>query len=186
MADEDVLKVVLLGDSGVGKSSIAQRIRDGFFNPNIVPTIGLDYALRRVPVGDRMVRVQIWDTAGQERFRSIASTYYRAGQITVLVFDASDPQQNLDYWHEQLRRHNTSTHVVAFANKRDLSDRLHHLAWCEQRGIPVFPMSARTGVGVEDAFQAMLRWASENRCLAPPPAAGPVVGASARSRCCGW
>lgn len=199
---ERVLKVVLLGDSGVGKSSVAKRYDTGAFSEAIQPTIGLDYALKRLPrvgaeaAGGEPLRIQIWDTAGQERFRSIASSYYRAGQVTALVFDASVPEHHLGYWHDQVRRSNPRTHLVAFANKRDMAPPgaapPAGQVWCEERGITVYPMSAKTGIGVEEAFDSLAQWAREH--LHPPPPAGPGAGggvrlggsdpAAAPQRCC--
>lgn len=191
--NDRVLKLVLLGESGGGKSSIAKRYTESRFDPQVLPTIGLDYASKRVPLDDDsggVLRVQIWDTAGQERFRSIASTYYRAGHITAIVFDASVREHTLEYWRQQVERNNPHTHLVAFANKRDLADGPHAtragIEWCEQRGIPVFPMSAKTGAGVQEAFDAAVAWA-RSHLGAPGDSRSTLelqAAAGRRERCC--
>ncbi len=159
------LKMVLIGDSGAGKSSVAKRYADGTFFEHQVPTIGLDYVLKRRTQPDgSTLRIQLWDTAGQERFRSIASGYYGSGQVQILVYDCSQPH-NLRYWLEQCERHNPSALRFVFANQRDrVEGMVPGKAWCEARQLPFFPMSAKTGAGVEEAFEAILRQA------APAPA----------------
>jgi small GTP-binding protein len=182
MESDSRIRIVLLGDSGVGKSSVAQRYGKQQFSEAILPTIGLDYVLKRTE--DGTLRVQIWDTAGQERFRSIASGYYSSGQVLVVVYDCSAAQHNLEYWLQQCQRYNPDALMVVVANKRDLTTQIHGRAWCEHRQIPFFPVSAKTGVGVREAFDAMIEMATPKSLAGsvllhkPPP--------PPQQSCCGW
>ena len=177
--DSPPLKLVLIGDSGVGKSSIAKRYADGTFSDHILATIGLDYVIKRHTQPDgSILRIQLWDTAGQERFRSIASGYYGSGRVQIMVYDCSQPQHNLPYWLDQCERYNPSALRFVFANKRDrVAGLVPGKAWCEARQLPFFPMSAKTGVGVEEAFEAIRRQVAPAPALSdsvvldrPPPA----------------
>ncbi|RNE96458.1 small GTP-binding protein Rab18 [Trypanosoma conorhini] len=102
------IKVLLLGDSGVGKSSLMFAFAAGTFNPDISSTIGIDFKVKTVEVVDadgarRHVNLHLWDTAGQERFRTLTSSYYRGANAVVLVYDVNEPQtfHGLQRWMEE-------------------------------------------------------------------------------------
>ena len=84
-ADDHLLKLLLVGDSGVGKSSLLLRFTDGAFDMNLTSTIGVDFKVKMMRVGGKTCKVTIWDTAGQERFRTLTSSYYRGAHGIVLV-----------------------------------------------------------------------------------------------------
>ena len=83
-------KIVMIGDSGVGKSCILLRFADDKFNENFYATIGVDFRFKNVMVDDKSVKLQIWDTAGQERFKTITSAYYRGADGIIIVYDITD------------------------------------------------------------------------------------------------
>ncbi|EKG07877.1 small GTP-binding protein Rab18, putative [Trypanosoma cruzi] len=102
------IKVFLLGDSGVGKSSLMLSFASGTFDPDISSTIGIDFKVKNVEVMDangvkRNVNIHLWDTAGQERFRTLTSSYYRGANAVVLVYDVNEPQtfHGLQRWMEE-------------------------------------------------------------------------------------
>ena len=101
---DDTFKIVLIGDSGVGKSQIIKRLIDGpdvdFKEYQHTSTIGIDFRIKKIKVGGKTCSLQIWDTAGQERFRSIIKTYYRGADGIIFVYDVSDIKsfENLSYW----------------------------------------------------------------------------------------
>lgn len=105
--DKFLVKVLLCGASGAGKTSLMRRFVDGKFSSAMCSTIGVDFALKMVEVRDKMVRLQIWDTAGQERFRSITSAYYRGARVIVVVYDVTNRQsfQTVPYWISEARRY---------------------------------------------------------------------------------
>lgn len=83
-------KILILGESKVGKSSLILRLTENTFIESIPPTLGIDYKIKQIPIEDYLVKLQIWDTAGQERFKAITVSYYAGAHGVVLVFDISD------------------------------------------------------------------------------------------------
>ncbi|KAK4399178.1 UNVERIFIED_CONTAM: Ras-related protein RABA1f [Sesamum calycinum] len=125
-ADEDydyLFKVVLIGDSGVGKSNLLSRFTKNEFSQESKSTIGVEFATRSIQVDDKVVKAQIWDTAGQERYRAITSAYYRGAVGALLVYDVTRNVtfQNVERWLKELRGH-TDTNIVIMlvGNKADL------------------------------------------------------------------
>nr|XP_045742997.2 ras-related protein Rab-31 [Mirounga angustirostris] len=119
------LKVCLLGDTGVGKSSIVCRFVQDHFDHNISPTIGASFMTKTVPCGNELHKFLIWDTAGQERFHSLAPMYYRGSAAAVIVYDITkqDSFHTLKKWVKELKEHGPENIVMAIAgNKCDLSD----------------------------------------------------------------
>ena len=101
------LKVLVVGEAGVGKSSLMLSFTEEKFRPDILPTVGLDFRVKVVEQAGYSVKLSIWDTAGQERFKNISSAYYRGAQGVVLVFDITDRRTftNLDIWLAELEKH---------------------------------------------------------------------------------
>lgn len=87
---DHLYKLVIVGNTGVGKSCLLIRFADGQFYDNYLATIGVDFKFKILPVDDKLVKYQIWDTAGQERFRTITSAYYKGSHGVLLVFDLTD------------------------------------------------------------------------------------------------
>lgn len=106
MASRDydhLFKLLIIGDSGVGKSSLLLRFSDNTFTGSYITTIGVDFKIKTVNIDDEKVKLQIWDTAGQERFRTITSTYYRGTHGVVIVYDVTNGETfaNVKRWlHE--------------------------------------------------------------------------------------
>ena len=86
-----LIKLLLIGDSGVGKSCLLLRYSDDSFTSSFITTIGIDFKIKSILIGDSKVKLQIWDTAGQERYRSICNIYYKGADVIVLIFDLSNP-----------------------------------------------------------------------------------------------
>lgn len=115
--------VVLIGDSGVGKTNLLSRFTRNEFNPDSKSTIGVEFAARTVKLDKRSIKAQIWDTAGQERYRAITSSYYRGAVGALLVYDITSPTtfENVDRWLTELRQHADPDIVVLLVgNKSDL------------------------------------------------------------------
>lgn len=115
--------VVLIGDSGVGKSNLLSRFTRNEFNLDSKSTIGVEFATRSIQVDSKTIKAQIWDTAGQERYRAITSAYYRGAVGALLVYDISKHQtyENVQRWLKELRDHADSNIVIMLAgNKSDL------------------------------------------------------------------
>ena len=115
--------MVLIGDSGVGKSNLLSRFTRNEFNLDSKSTIGVEFATRSIQVDSKTVKAQIWDTAGQERYRAITSAYYRGAVGALLVYDISKHQtyENVTRWLKELRDHaDASIVIMLVGNKSDL------------------------------------------------------------------
>ncbi|KAM9657041.1 ras-related protein Rab-18-B-like isoform 1-T1 [Morphnus guianensis] len=120
------LKLLLVGDSAVGKSSLLLRFTDGAFEPCLKPTIGVDFKVKKMVVDGHAVQLAIWDTAGQERFRTLTPSYYRGAQGVVLVYDVTrkDTFAGLESWLNELEMYTKSNTVkMLVGNKTDKPDR---------------------------------------------------------------
>ncbi|XP_021279462.1 ras-related protein Rab11C [Herrania umbratica] len=159
-----LFKIVLIGDSGVGKSNILSRFTRNEFCLESKSTIGVEFATRTLQVEGKTVKAQIWDTAGQERYRAITSAYYRGAVGALLVYDITKRQtfDNVQRWLRELRDHADSNIVIMMAgNKSDLnhlravSEEDGH-ALAEKEGLSFLETSALEATNVEKAFQTIL------------------------------
>uniref|UniRef100_A0A8C0QN06 VAMP associated protein A n=1 Tax=Canis lupus familiaris TaxID=9615 RepID=A0A8C0QN06_CANLF len=157
------LKVCLLGDTGVGKSSIVCRFVQDHFDHNISPTIGASFMTKTVPCGNELHKFLIWDTAGQERFHSLAPMYYRGSAAAVIVYDITkqDSFHTLKKWVKELKEHGPENIVMAIAgNKCDLSD-IREVPlkdakeYAESIGAVVVETSAKNAINIEELFQGI-------------------------------
>ncbi|MBN3306703.1 RB11A protein, partial [Amia calva] len=158
------LHLVLIGDSGVGKSNLLSRFTRNEFNLESKSTIGVEFATRSIQVDGKTVKAQIWDTAGQERYRAITSAYYRGAVGALLVYDIAKhlTYENVERWLKELRDHADSNIVIMLVgNKSDL----RHLravptdearAFAEKNGLSFIETSALDSTNVETAFQTIL------------------------------
>ncbi|MEW5302028.1 MAG: hypothetical protein WDW38_008657 [Sanguina aurantia] len=163
--DYDYLfKVVLIGDSGVGKSNLLSRFTRNEFSLESKSTIGVEFATRSIQVDNKTIKAQIWDTAGQERYRAITSAYYRGAVGALLVYDITKSAtfENVERWLKELRDHADSNIVIMLVgNKSDLkhlrdvnTDVAH--GFCEREGLSFIETSALESTNVEKAFQQIL------------------------------
>ncbi|CAM8886884.1 hypothetical protein QQ045_024852 [Rhodiola kirilowii] len=159
-----LFKIVLIGDSGVGKSNILSRFTGNEFCLDSKSTIGVEFATRTLQVEGKTVKAQIWDTAGQERYRAITSAYYRGAVGAVLVYDITKRQtfDNIQRWLRELRGHADANLVIMLAgNKSDLSHlRAVNSEDAQQMGerenLSFIETSALEATNVENAFQTLL------------------------------
>merc|ERR1711871_1321965 len=102
-----LIKLLLIGDSGVGKSCLLCRYSEGVFNNNFITTIGIDFKIRTIELDGQKIKLQIWDTAGQERFRTITQAYYRGAMGILLVYDVTDKDSfsNIRVWMRNIEQH---------------------------------------------------------------------------------
>jgi len=164
-----LLKVIILGDSGVGKTSLMNRYVNNKFSNQYKATIGADFLTKEVMVDERLVTMQIWDTAGQERFQSLGVAFYRGADCCVLVFDVTVAKtfETLDSWRDEFLiqaspRDPENFPFVVLGNKIDLEGRAisqkRAMSWCQgKNGIPYFETSAKDSTNVEQAFQTIAK-----------------------------
>ena len=185
-------KVVILGESGVGKSSLISRlIRNKFFVHPDATTTGAAYHAYTVDTGDGRVKLEIWDTAGQERFRSLMPLYYRDAAAAILVYDVSKPSsyECLTHWLGELREKTSNLGVlVLVGNKSDLPT---HSAMstitidAEMLGARHFCTSAKDGRGVDALFTHVATAVARNPIGARFNHQSQLPSTSAASKCCG-
>ena len=163
MAEEDynyIFKVLPLGNCDVGKSSLLLRFVDSAWNDSFVPTIGVDFKVKTVEIGDKKVKMQIWDTAGQERFRNVVSTYFRGSNGILLIYDITnkDSFKNLESWLIEIEK-NASENVlkILIGNKCDLESergitKEEGQAFANRNGMQFIETSAKMDTNVSEAF----------------------------------
>jgi len=172
-AEYDYLfKMLLVGDSGVGKSTLLHRLIDDDYSGSFVSTIGVDLMIKSLQVDNKSVKLQIWDTAGQERFRTITRSFYRGAQGCLLIYDVTDRESfdNVHQWLDDIRTYTRpDTIVLLVASKCDQQSRRvvsqgegEDLA--RSCGLRFIETSAKSAHNVEKAF-AML--AAELKARAP-------------------
>jgi len=155
-----LIKLLMIGDSGVGKSCLLLRFSDDSFTTSFITTIGIDFKIKTVEIDGKRVKLQIWDTAGQERFRTITTAYYRGAMGILLVYDITDEQSflNIRNWIRNIEQHaSDSVQKVLIGNKCDMvddrvitNDRGKELA--DEYGIKFFETSAKTDTNVKESF----------------------------------
>ncbi|XP_013625233.1 PREDICTED: ras-related protein RABG3f-like [Brassica oleracea var. oleracea] len=167
-----LLKVIILGDSGVGKTSLMNQYVNKKFSNQYKATIGADFLTKEVHFEDRLFTLQIWDTAGQERFQSLGVAFYRGADCCVLVYDVNSMKsfENLNNWREEFLIQASPSDpenfpFVLIGNKVDVDGGNSRVvsekkakAWCASKGnIPYFETSAKEGTNVEEAFQCIAK-----------------------------
>lgn len=163
-AEYDYLfKLLLIGDSGVGKSCLLLRFADDTYTESYISTIGVDFKIRTIDLDTKTIKLQIWDTAGQERFRTITSNYYRGANGIVVVYDVTDPESfnSVTRWLQEIERNvGTGVHKMLVGNKCDLTmkrkvDKAEAQAFADKFGIPYVETSAKNGTNVENVFMEL-------------------------------
>uniref|UniRef100_A0A7S1TZX5 Ras-related protein Rab-11A n=1 Tax=Phaeomonas parva TaxID=124430 RepID=A0A7S1TZX5_9STRA len=160
-----LFKVVLIGDSGVGKSNLLTRFTRNEFNLESKSTIGVEFATKTIKIDAKWIKAQIWDTAGQERYRAITSAYYRGAVGALLVYDISKHPtfENVERWLRELREHAESNIVVMLVgNKSDLGhlravSTEEAMEFAERNDLAFIETSALDSSGVEVAFTRILK-----------------------------
>lgn len=163
---EDYLfKIVLVGDSAVGKSNLLSRFARDEFYPNSKSTIGVEFQTQKMEINGKEIKAQIWDTAGQERFRAVTSAYYRGAVGALLVYDISRRLtfESIGRWLNELHTHSDMNVVtILVGNKSDLKDAREvstseGKSLAEEQGLFFIETSALDSSNVSAAFQTVVR-----------------------------
>nr|CAB3265363.1 ras-related protein Rab-26-like [Phallusia mammillata] len=159
-------KVMLIGDSGVGKTCLLVRYKDGgFLGGNFISTVGVDFKNKIVTVEDKRIKLQIWDTAGQERFRSMTHGFFRDAHALILVYDICNAASfsNVMGWMSDIRRHAApKVTLMLVGNKSDCSAKREVLyrdgeRLAQENNIAFLETSAKTGSNVDVAFMGVAK-----------------------------
>lgn len=177
--DYDYLfKLLLIGDSGVGKSCLLLRFAENAYSQDYVSTIGVDFKIRTIELDGKTIKLQIWDTAGQERFKTITSSYYRGAHGIIIVYDVTDQESfnNVNQWLQEIDRYATSSvQKLLVGNKSDLTDKkvvdfVTAKEFADARGIQLLETSAAESTNVEQAFILMSKQIKDQMSDAQPAA----------------
>ena len=158
-------KIVMIGDSGVGKSCILLRFADDKFNENFYATIGVDFRFKNVMVDDKSVKLQIWDTAGQERFKTITSAYYRGADGIIIVYDITDRNSfaHIKDWLDDVNKYTDDNPLkIIVGNKIDLikDKQINNndmKTMTAQTGIEIIECSAKDSIKINDLMEIMTK-----------------------------
>ena len=166
-----LFKIVIIGDSGVGKTNILKRFARNEFDIDTKSTIGVEFSTRTVDINGKIVKLQIWDTAGQERYRAITSAYYRGATGALLVYDVTQKYSfdNIKKWYTEIQNNvKNDIVIILIGNKADLKSvrtvsldegkffaNLHHFYFLET--------SALTGDNISDAFELLSHQLLKNK-----------------------
>ena len=186
MGSDFLYKLLMIGDSGVGKSSLLLRFASDQFEDSYMTTVGLDFKIRTVEVDGRGVKLQMWDTAGQERFRTITSSYYRGAQGIVVVYGLDDKKsfENVKQWVEEIDRYAGEGVVkLLVGNKCDVEARQvtreEAEKFAEELKMRYMETSAKTGENVEETFMLTAREIKAKGVPKPKPSAAQTVNTAA-------
>ncbi|EEA06985.1 Rab7 GTPase protein, putative [Cryptosporidium muris RN66] len=182
-----LLKVIILGDSGVGKTSLMNQYVNKKFSMQYKATIGADFLTKDIVIDNKLVTLQIWDTAGQERFQSLGVAFYRGADCCALVYDMTNPKSfdGLEAWREEFLiqaapKDPNCFPFVVIGNKLDLDQKSRKvssqraLAWCKGKHIQYFETSAKNATNVDEAFEeigrrALSRETTDEQAYFPEP-----------------
>ncbi|VDL91730.1 unnamed protein product [Schistocephalus solidus] len=159
--DYDYLfKLLLIGDSGVGKTSLLIKFAEDQFFSTFIATIGIDFKVRTIYLDGKKIKLQIWDTAGQERFRTITTAYYRGAMGIMLVYDITQALsfRNIKNWLDNISQHgNSDVERMLLGNKCDMSSQrqVTEEEYAESNGIRFLETSAKDGLNVNEAFEVL-------------------------------
>ena len=186
----NLFKLLLIGDSGVGKSSLLLRFAEDTYTESFISTIGVDFKSRTIELDGKTIKLQIWDTAGQERFGKMKSPYYRGAHGIIVVFDVTDQESfsNVKQWlHEIDKYAPANVKKLLVGNKCDLASKRavpteQAAKFAEGLGLEYLETSAKSTLNVEKAFTAIAREvASSDKVDAEPPAPTPELSEEQRA-----
>jgi Ras-related protein Rab-1A len=165
-----LFKILIIGDSGVGKSSVLVRFSDNHFDESFIQTIGVDFKIKTMEINGEMCKLQIWDTAGQERFRTITASYYRGAHGILLVYDITDECSfnNIGKWLQEIQRYAQPNVIkLLVGNKIDNEEKrvipfakASHCA--SQFNMHFFETSAKTNANIDAIFLKLSQLISES------------------------
>jgi len=179
-----LIKLLLIGDSGVGKSCLLLRFSDDSFTTSFITTIGIDFKIKTIELEGKRIKLQIWDTAGQERFRTITTAYYRGAMGILLVYDVTDEQSflNIRNWIKNIEQHAADgVDKILIGNKADMEadkrvDTAAGQALASEYSIKFFETSAKNNTNVVECFVAIAKDIKKRLMDNPTPGPGGTTG----------
>ena len=154
------VKIMLIGDSNVGKTSIIKRYCKNIFSKSHISTVGIDLETKNIKIGKQIINLQLWDTAGQERYRVLSKNYYNNSDAFIIVYDITNSKsfENVTNWIMQIKENaSENVKIVLFGNKSDLEDQRliseeEGKKFAKDNSINFYETSAENGANVEKAI----------------------------------
>lgn len=181
---DHLVKILLVGDSGVGKSSLLMRFIEDAFE-EVSPTVGVDFKLKMMNVDGKRLKLTVWDTAGQERFRTLTSSYYRGAHGVIFVYDIANAESfaNVEeVWRKEVEMYSTISNGVKMivGNKVDKESsreiaKEDGVRFAKEHGCLFLECSAKTRTRVQEAFEELVKGILETPGLLADAEAGPKV-----------
>jgi small GTP-binding protein len=161
---DNAFKLITLGNSGVGKTSLILRYCDSLFSPTFITSIGVDFKIKNLVIDDKRIRLNIWDTAGQERFRNITNSYIRGSNGVLMVYDITDRKSFIDVnqWIASIKEHSgLTTPIIILANKCDMEStrqvtKTEGELLAKKYNLPFFEVSARKNTNISEAIEILV------------------------------
>jgi Ras-related protein Rab-1A len=171
-----LFKIVLVGDSGVGKSSLVLKYTDGIYSDAFISTIGVDFKIHTLVINNKKIKLQIWDTAGQERFKSITCNYYRGATCVIFVYDITNIESfdNLLTWINEMKNYSNNKYAYIVGNKYDIVEKnknnrqvsIETVAnFAKEHNMSFIESSAKSGFNVETIFKQISSEIIDNQIL---------------------
>ena len=165
-----LLKILLVGNSGVGKSSISSRYACNTFTEDYMPTIGIDFNVKLIPFNDKHIKLHIWDSATQERFRPLTYSYFKGVHIILIIYDCGnrDSFNNISFWLDESSKYgNENAFIAIIGNKKDLYNAIpFQEGWdfAQSKNLMFFEVSCKNNEGIEEAFNTIINelWSAKS------------------------
>jgi Ras-related protein Rab-8A len=193
-ASDYLVKLLILGDQKVGKTSMLLRFTEEYFPTSHIQTLGIDFKLKVQTIDSKTYKFQIWDTAGQERFRKLTTAYYKNAKGIILAFDVTrrDSFEMVTFWMSEIQKHAIENVTkVLVGNQIDKEDRVVQKSEgklkADQLGVEYFETSAKTGEGIDALFRYMAlntRYVEDSK-FAGAKSSVKLNKAKTRKKCCG-
>lgn len=171
-----MFKLLVVGESGVGKTCMLLRFSDNQFDETFLATIGVDFKVKEIVVDEKKIKLQIWDSAGQERFRNITSSYYRNCSGIIIVYDITSHEsfEKVSEWVEEVRRYVSKVPLLLVGNKCDMEDKRdvrkeEGEELSQKLGLIFMETSAKTAENIDKAFQEMSKELVKEAMNKPKP-----------------
>jgi small GTP-binding protein len=192
MSYDYLFKLLIVGESGVGKTCMLLRFADNTFEGDFLSTIGVDFKVKEMVLDSKKIKLQIWDSAGQERFRNITNSYYRNSNGIIIVYDVTsrDSFDKVTDWIQEVRRYVPTVPLIVVGNKCDLIEKRQVPTETgeelgQKQGIIFLETSAKTNTNIDAAFEELSKKLVEHENSKPKdpnPSPGRVVLEKAASK----
>ena len=169
---DKLIKLILLGDCAVGKTTVTHRLMNKAFTPYYSPTVGIDYGTTRLQINNEHVKIQLWDTAGQEKFCSLIKSYYKGIAGAILIYDVNKRStfDKLQFWLEELNNNrlvdNYPISILLLANKTDVGNRVisyqEGLAFANLNGFIYKEGNVKLDDNIIESFQSLCKEIMKN------------------------